>query len=68
MTLSPRSLKIHFSTLQVNKERLWWVDSVLFLGLACQNMHPIKKTQMTVPRDLARLQHVYVCVCGAEGS
>ena len=61
--MSLRSLKMHFCGLQVNLERLWWVDSVLFLRLACQNTHPIKRFTRPAPQDLAVLQCVCVCVC-----
>lgn len=47
----------------MNIERLWWADSVLFLRLACQNTHPIKRFTRPVPRGLASLQRVHACVC-----
>lgn len=51
--MSLRSLKMHFCGLQVNIERLWWAENVLFLRLACQNTHPIKRFTRPVPQDLA---------------
>lgn len=49
--MSFRSLKMHFSDRQVKMERLWWADNVLFLRLACQNTHAIKRLRSLRPRD-----------------
>lgn len=48
---------------KVNVDRLRWAESVLFLRLACQNTHPIKRFRRPLPRDLAPVQFVRVCVC-----
>lgn len=65
--MSLKSLKMCFCGLQVYIERLLWAGSVLFLRLACQNTHPIKRFRRPVPQDFGIIPVcVYVCVHGKE--